>query len=54
MGEKEKFFQLQVCLDYSEFAKGKGGKEEDCSWGGGRAQIEGDAEWFEHLKDVNS
>lgn len=54
MGEKEKFFQLQVCLDYSEFAKGKGGKEEDCSWRGGRAQIEGDAEWFEHLKDVNS
>lgn len=44
MGENEKFFFLQVCLEYSKFAKGKGGKEEDCSWGGERAQMEGDAE----------
>lgn len=27
MGENKKFFCLQVCLEYSKFAKGKGGKE---------------------------
>lgn len=53
MDENNKFFCLQVCLEYSNFAKGKGGKEEDGSQRGEGAQI-GDAEWFEHLKDVNS
>lgn len=44
MGENEKFFYLQVCLEYSKFAKGKDGKEEDWPCRGERAQIEGDAE----------
>lgn len=44
MGENEKFFYLQVCLEYSMSAKGKGGREEDCSWRGERVQTEGDAE----------
>lgn len=52
MGENKKFFCLQVCLEYSKFAEGKG-KREDCSQKREGAQI-GDAEWFEHLKDVNS
>lgn len=53
MDENRKFFCLQVCLEYSKLAKGKGGKEEDGSQRGEGAQID-DAEWFEHLKDVNS